>query len=457
MIATCRYIVMVFITLLLISCSKKSTEPAPTPVDLLAKIQALTDVDAVEIAPPAGYKRAFEIDFVVPTDYSNPSGSKILMKAYLSHIDKSLPTVIRLSGYEISGNYIGEVASILGANQLFIGQRYMGEEHQPTPLDWQYLTVEQTAADHHLLMSKLKSIYTGKWISAGVSKGGISATYLKYFYPDELEATVAKVAPFCFAVEDPRLDSFILNTAGTEECRNYLQAFQRKVLEKKDSMMIFLENYLSNTGYTYSLDHEYILEMLTLDYLFTFWQFGYGDCESVPDTSAPAEEIFDHLAQITGPVMYNDAYIELISPIFYQLFTEIGYYGLITDHLSDLLSDTEHDFSVFLPPGTNPVFDSSVQHDLVNWVQTQGENIIFIYGGRDAWSGAAIDIAGNSNVIKIVEPNADHLVNIADLTDKEIVYSALEQWLGIQIDRSTYIAIPDIDEPRIDWSKRIFY
>ena len=433
MFASCRFIIMIFITLLLVSCSKKSTEPGPTPDDLLGRIQALPDVDAVEIEPLEGYNRAFEIDFKVPTDHNNPSGSKISMKAYLSHMDESLPTVIRLSGYKISGNSIGEVASILGANQLFIGQRYMGEEHQPAPLDWQYLTVEQSAADHHLLMSKLKSIYTGKWVSAGVSKGGISATYLKYYYPDELDATVAKVAPFCFAVEDPRLESFILNTAGTEECRNYLQAFQRKVLENKDSMMIFLEGYLSNTGYVYSLSHEYILEMITLDYLFTYWQFGQGDCESVPDTSAPAEDIFNHLAQVTGPVMFNDAYIEHISPIFYQLFTEIGYYGLITDHLSDLLGDDEYDFSIFLPPGTNPVFDPAIQHNLVNWVQTEGDNIIFIYGGRDAWSGVAIDIAGNSNVIKIVEPGADHLVSIANLTEKEIVYAALEQWLEAKI------------------------
>lgn len=457
MIASCRHLVVILVALSLISCSKKSTEPVPAPVDLLARIQALPDVDAVEIEPPEGFNRAFEIDFMVPVNHSNPSGSKFMMKAYLSHIDESLPTVIKLSGYKIYNNAIGEVASILGANQLFIGQRYMGEEHQPTPLDWQYLTLEQSAADHHLLMSKLKGIYTGKWVSAGVSKGGISATYLKYFYPDEFDATVAKVAPFCFAVEDPRLDSFILKTVGTEECRNYLKAFQRKVLENKDSMMIFLESYLTNTGYIYSLSYEYILEMITLDYLFTYWQYGYGDCEAVPDTGAPAEDIFNHLVQITGPVMFNDGYIDHISPIFYQLFTEIGYYGLITDHLSNLLSDNNHDFSIFLPPGTNPVFDPTIQQNLVNWVQTEGENIIFIYGGRDAWSGAAIDIGGNGNVIKIVEPGADHFASIVNLTDREIVYSALEQWLDVQIDRSTPIIKPDMDRPDINHSMHIFH
>jgi hypothetical protein len=457
MITSCRYLAVILVALSLISCSKKSTDPAPATADLLTRIQALSDVEAAEIEPPAGYNRAFEIDITVPVNHANPAGPKLTMNAYLSHIDESLPTVIKLSGYQISINAIGEVATILGANQLFIGQRYMGEEHQPTPLDWQYLTLEQSAADHHLLMSKLKSIYTGKWVSAGVSKGGISATYLKYYYPDELDAAVAKVAPFCFAVEDPRLDSFILNTVGTEECRNYLQAFQRKVLENKDSMTIFLESYLINTGYIYSLSNEYILEMITLDYLFTYWQYGYGDCEVVPDTSASAEDIFNHLVQITGPVMFNDGYIDHISPIFYQLFTEIGFYGLITDHLSDLLSDNNHDFSIFLPPGTNPVFDPAVQQNLVNWVQIEGENIIFIYGGRDAWSGAAIDIGGNGNVIKIVEPGADHFVSIVNLTNREIVYSALEQWLDVQIDRSTPIIKPDMDGPDINYSMHIYH
>ncbi len=448
---------MILLSMSLISCSKKSTNPPPATPDLLTRIQALSDVEAVEIEPPAGYNRAFEIDITVPVNHANPAGPKLTMNAYLSHIDESLPTVIKLSGYQITDNAIGEVAAILGANQLFIGQRYMGEEHQPTSLDWQYLTLEQSAADHHLLMSKLKSIYTGKWVSAGVSKGGISATYLKYYYPDELDAAVVKVAPFCFAVEDPRLDSFILNDVGTEECRNYLQAFQRKILESKASMMTFLESYLTNTGYVYSMSHEYILEMITLDYLFTYWQYGYGDCVAVPDTSAPAEDLFNHLVQITGPVMFNDGYIDHISPIFYQLFTEIGYYGLITGHLSDLLTDNDHDFSIFLPPGSDPVFDPTVQQNLVNWVQTEGENIIFIYGGRDAWSGAAIDIAGNGNVIKIVEPGADHFVSIMNLTNREIVYSALEQWLNIQIDRAAMITTPDLDEPYISPEIDIFH
>jgi hypothetical protein len=60
-------------------------------------------------------------------------------------------------------------------------------------------------------------------------------------------------------------------------------------------------------------------------------------------------------------------------------------------------------------------------------------------------------------VIKIVEPGADHLVSIANLTEKEIVYAALEQWLEIQIDRSTPVTRFDTDDLRIDRSEYIFH
>jgi hypothetical protein len=137
--------------------------------------------------------------------------------------------------------------------------------------------------------------------------------------------------------------------------------------------------------------------------------------------------------------------------------TQIGYYGFVTEHLSDVLSDNTHDFSFFLPSGVTAVYDPTVQQNLVNWVQSEGENMIFIYGGRDAWTGAAIDIAGNANLITITEPGADHFVDISDLTERETVYTALEQWLDISVNRTAVTAKPDKTEidmmPRVrpDW------
>ena len=66
---------------------------------------------------------------------------------------------------------------------------------RPGPTDWQYLNVEQAAEDHHLIVSHFKKIYPGEWISYGVSKNGMTALFHKRFYPEDVQATIAMVAP----------------------------------------------------------------------------------------------------------------------------------------------------------------------------------------------------------------------------------------------------------------------
>ena len=58
---------------------------------------------------------------------------------------------------------------------------------------------------------------------------------------------------------------------------------------------------------------------------------------------------------------------------------------------------------------------------------------LYIYGGIDPWTAGAIELTGQTNALKIIHEGGDHRVKIADLDDPEIVYSTLEQWLGISI------------------------
>jgi hypothetical protein len=74
--------------------------------------------------------------------------------------------------------------------------------------------------------------------------------------------------------------------------------------------------------------------------------------------------------------------------------------------------------------------------DVIPWLQTQGERIIYIYGGIDPWTAAAVQPAGGLDVVKVVQPGANHSVKIGDLDQKELVIQTLERWLNIQIDRS---------------------
>ena len=58
--------------------------------------------------------------------------------------------------------------------------------------------------------------------------------------------------------------------------------------------------------------------------------------------------------------------------------------------------------------------------------------MIFIYGGDDPWTVAAVDHPGSDNVIKIVNPGTKHGTRISSLTgsDRGLVLDKLNEWLG---------------------------
>jgi hypothetical protein len=73
-----------------------------------------------------------------------------------------------------------------------------------------------------------------------------------------------------------------------------------------------------------------------------------------------------------------------------------------------------------------------------NFLQTKGNNIIYVYGEYDPWSASAIDlIPGKTNSLKMVHKGGNHKTRIKsfNLKEKELIYSSLEEWLGIRIDR----------------------
>src|SRR5438477_387591 len=70
----------------------------------------------------------------------------------------------------------------------------------------------------HAIVSALSTIYPGAKIAAGESKGGMTAVYYRRFFPDDVTATVAFVAPDMFAVPDTRFDGFF-DTVGDASCR----------------------------------------------------------------------------------------------------------------------------------------------------------------------------------------------------------------------------------------------
>ena len=237
-----------------LSCDEKPTSPER----LLDRLDRLPGVEVAEKVPYYGFPRAFQIDFIQPVDHDNPGGPTFRQRAYLYHVDESAPMIFAPSGYSAGPQTLQEIAGYITANHLSVSHRYF-DDAKPNPVDWQYLTVRQAAEDHHRIVSLLKTIYTGVWISRGASKSGQAALFHRRFYPDDVRATIAYVAPIFFRDLDMRIDEYI-KTIGTEDCRNELLNFQRRCLEDRDSLLPYFQDYYESNGFSTYLTMGEIFE-----------------------------------------------------------------------------------------------------------------------------------------------------------------------------------------------------
>ena len=79
------------------------------------------------------------------------------------------------------------------------------------------------------------------------------------------------------------------------------------------------------------------------------------------------------------------------------------------------------------------VYNPATIIDINDWLINHGDNIIYLYGSIDPWSGGEIALEGGTNALKIMQDGGDHRIKIADLDEKNLVLSTLESWLGIDI------------------------
>lgn len=407
-----------------------------TQNDLKERLESLPKILSVErIQPDPEYTEAFLIFIEQPLDHQNPNGKKFKQKFYLSHKDFNLPVVIELDGYNIDYNRANELASILKCNKIVVEHRYYGES-VPDSIDWKYLTIEQSANDHHMIIETLKEIYNGKWITTGISKGGQTTYIHKYFFPDDADASVCYVAPLNLAEEDPRIYHF-LDNVGTKECRDKMVDFQREVLKKKDRLIPLLKKEAEENKYTFSLGNEgFIFEYIVLEYGFAFWQWQYTTCNQIPDTTASDEELWEHLKEGSSFTYFSDQEAIENIPFAYQAYSQMGYYGYDISQLKDLLQEVKEPTSkVFLPENLRPVYDCCSMQMINSWIQKHGNNMIFIYGEIDSWSATAVELTGETNAIKMVKEGGSHRtrINSFDEKDRTFIINTLEHWLDYDI------------------------
>ncbi len=417
--------------------------------DIFDKLNALSGVRVTEIEPRFGYPRAFQIDFAQPVNHNDVGGQWFYQRMYLSHVDENLPMVFAPSGYAATERSGQEIAAVLQTNCLNVSHRYFTES-RPTPTDWQYLTVWQAATDHHRIVKLFKTIYGGPWVSSGASKSGMTPIFHKRFYPDDVSAIIAYVAPFSFGMDDERYPPF-LASIGSAADRATIIDYQRRLLIGRSIYSTMYGDWFPENGHSYSGDPDIGFESRVISYNWTFYQYHDHGIQDIPEHGSSHAAMFGHFAAVTKIERASDIYYDYFKPYYFQAYTELGYPKQNADHLQDLLLYDRSGTPNLAPAyGIHVDFKPETMQSIYNWVQTQGDNIIFIYGGIDPWTAGAVQLTGQTNAIKIVHPGSDHGVKILDLPGNQqaLVFNSLSKWLGIQIALGVKRGIRESDDGR---------
>ncbi|MCP3101838.1 multidrug transporter [Myxococcus sp. K15C18031901] len=419
--------------LLLAGCGE---DAAPKDEDLLTSLSSIPGLtvreEPVGAHLPEG-SRFFVMEFDQPADHARPEGLRFRQRLTLLHVSSAAPMVLYTGGYFVSTEPSRrEPTQLLGANQLSVEHRFFGPS-RPEPADWDLLTIRQSADDFHRVVESFKPLYPGSWVSTGASKGGETMVFFRRFHPDDVDATLAYVAPIA-RWDDARFVDF-LDTVGTPACRARLKAFQRAVLERRDTLRPLVDALVARQGLSFEhLGAERALEHAVIEHNFYFWQYDDASrCDALPDASATDAQLLEALDGLVGLSSFADADVDAYGPYYFQATLELGYPRPFEAHLGDLLRHPGTDVpQVYVPRGTAPVFRPEAMPDVQDWVSRQGERLMFVYGGNDPWSAAPYVLGGARDSFLFTVPGGNHGARVGLLPEPERTEALdiLRRWMG---------------------------
>jgi len=382
--------------------------------------------------------RSFALRVRQPIDHSDPSKGHFYQKAYLLHKGFDRPTVMVTEGYNLRRHRAYETTKLVDGNQIQVEHRFFGKSI-PDSLDYRYLNLTQATADYHHIRQLFDKLYTGKWLSTGISKGGATTIMYRYFYPDDIDVGVPVVAPINDELEEDRIYKF-LDEVGTAECRAKILEVQKAILSRRDEVLPRIKYFAKGAGanFTY-LEYEQAFEFSVLEYPFSFWQWG-ADCSKIPTADAPIDTLLEHFLAVSDVTFFGDGAMEAYASHYFQSAQEFGYYGYETDELKGLLKTFNSGTrpSALFPPNKKAVpFEGDILKDVHKWLKKDASQMIYIYGANDTWTASAVkERKGVDSEWFFMEGKSHGDARIKNLTPDERarMVAAMERWLGMEIE-----------------------
>lgn len=366
----------------------------------------LPDVSFRQVTTKSADELTYELKIKQPVDHTDASKGHFSQRVVFTHKGFDKPMLMETNGYDLYP-YPSELSFMLDANYLNIEHRFFGNSI-PEGKPWAYLTLEQVTADLHKINTIFRQIYKGKWISTGVSKGGQTTLFYKYFYPNDVDASIPYVAPFNYALEDTRIYDF-LDSVGDKPCRDKIRDFQLYVLKHKKPIIEKLKWYAKGKGLTFDYvgGIEKAFELAVLEYDFSFWQSQIS-CDSIPPLK-DLDVVVNHFTAVSDLSFLDDKSMKRFESHYYQAGTQMGYYSYNIEPFKKYVSFSTNPSAIHMPENAkNTAFSNNLLLKVKSWLETDANNMLYIYGETDTWSATRVRPSANTNSKAYILPKKGH-------------------------------------------------
>ncbi|MFR9730131.1 S28 family serine protease [Saccharopolyspora sp. MS10] len=415
-----------------------AADPAGTD-ELRDRLDAVPGLTVLGERPTEPGFRLFDLTYAQPADHRDPAAGAFEQRLTLLHRDLARPTVAYTTGYGLPARASRtEPTRLVDGNQIALEHRFFTPSRPADP-DWADLNIWQAATDEHRVIQALRSIYAGRWLTTGASKGGMTAVYHRRYYPRDVDATIAYVAPNDVINDRDRYDEF-LATVGDESCRAALTAAQRDALTRRPELLERLTAHAAAEGLTFDRiigAPDRALEAVVVDAPFAFWQYrGPQDCAAIPAPGASLDELWNFFDETVEFSSYADQGLEAYVPYYYQAGTQLGWPAVSDEPLADLL----HHRSIgeprnLVPRDIDMRFRPGAMAEIAAWVAARGSELMFVNGSADPWSAEPFRLGpGSRDSYDYLVPGGNHGSKIEDLpaAERAEAEATVRRWAGAE-------------------------
>lgn len=424
----------IFITFPAVAAKRKTS--------FLSSLSEIPGVTSVRQIQSEKFKERYIITFRQYIDHNDTSLGTFSQRIIVGNVSTDSATVVVTEGYSAAytekKSYREELSSILNANSIIIEHRYFNEsvpDIKGNNLFWEYLTTYNAATDHHRIVEAFKSIYKGKFIATGVSKGGICANLYRMYYPEDVDITVPYVAPLCKGVEDERMAVMVENYGKDGERYDegtMMRDFMKYLFRNRNQYLVFLENYIAENNLVCKIPLDELFDLTVLDMRVAL--LARGEVKKIPEwDKTPTDSIFNFVAKYGSPEGFTPNYDNM--PYYVQAVRELGHYAYNVNEFGDLLSiksTSDYLRRTALPDEVQYEYDPEIHIRNIEFLNNTDAHMLFIYGEYDPWTSVGIkDLVNNPNVYIFINPGNCHRSKINNFPKdiKEKIIDILHYWL----------------------------